>query len=125
LNPKAWADPAVGTFGTTAVYQNDYRSQRRYTESASIARNFRLKKDSKYNLQIRAEFTNIFNRAYMPNPSSNNALSQQTCTIGTTTSAANCSGSYTKTAAGFGFMNTLAGPASPPRNGTLVARFSF
>ena len=25
LNPKAWTDPAAGTFGTAAAYYNDYR----------------------------------------------------------------------------------------------------
>jgi hypothetical protein len=65
------------------------------------------------NPQIRAEFTNIFNRTEMNNPVSTNALAAQTrsSTAGPTT-------------AGFGWINTGAVFASP-RAGQLVARFQF
>lgn len=111
LNPAAWANPPGGTFGTSAAYYTDYRQQRRPNESMSLARNFRFHED-KWNIQVRAEFSNIFNRTFLNNPTSNNALAAQT---------RNAAG---LTTAGFGFINTGT-VQSPPRNGTLVARFTF
>ena len=112
LNPSAWVNPAGGTFSSSAAYYTDYRQQRRPNESMSLARNFRMR-EGKLNFQIRAEFSNIFNRTFLNSPTSNNALAAQT------RSAA--SGLAT---AGFGFINTGT-VQSPPRNGTLVARFTF
>ena len=113
LNPAAWADPAPGQFGTSAAYYSDYRQQRRPSESMSFARNFRFGKEGKLNLQIRAEFSNVFNRTFLNSPTSTNALAAQTrnATTGLGT-------------AGFGFINTGT-VQSPPRNGTLVGRFTF
>ena len=39
-------------------------------ESANLGRNFRIKE--RMNLQVRAEFVNVFNRTYMPSPSTAN-----------------------------------------------------
>ena len=64
------------------------------------------------NLNIRAEWTNIFNRAEPADPPSTNALATQT---------RNAAGQAT---AGFGFVNTTA-VAQQPRTGTIVARFQF
>ena len=110
LNPAAWTNPPLGQFGTAAAYYNDYRQQRRPMENISLARNFRFKE--RFNLQIRAEFTNIFNRTEMNNPTSTNAFATQT---------RNGTG---QTTAGFGWINT-ASVYSLPRQGTLVARFQF
>ena len=110
LNPAAWANPAPGQWGTSAGYYGDYRTQRRPGESMSLGRNFRIKERA--NLQIRGEFTNIFNRTEMNNPTSTNALATQT---------RNAAG---LTTAGFGWIST-ATVASPPRAGQLVARFTF
>ena len=109
LNPAAWTNPPLGQFGTAAAYYNDYRQQRRPSESMSLARNFRIKERA--NLQIRAEFTNIFNRTEVNNPTSTNAFATQTTKGGQTT-------------AGFGWINT-ATVFSLPRQGQLVARFQF
>ena len=111
LNPAAWANPAPGKFGTAAAYYDDYRYQRRPNESMSLARNFRFG-EGRYNIMIRAEFQNIFNRAYRADPSNTNAFSTQ---------QRNSSGSAT---GGFGWINT-ATVQSPPRQGTIVARFTF
>jgi Carboxypeptidase regulatory-like domain/TonB dependent receptor len=111
LNPAAWANPPAGQFGTSAAYYSDYRYQRRPAESMSLGREFRIKERA--HLQIRAEFTNIFNRLVLPNPSVSNAQT-------TTTHSANG-----LLSAGFGFINTTNGAGSMPRAGTLVARFSF
>ena len=111
LNPKAWANPAPGQWGTGAAYYNNYRYQRHPVENMSLARNFRVRE--KYNLQIRAEFTNIFNRVGLNNPTSNNALATQ---------IPGADG----TGAGFGYVSTVSTAATPaPRQGQLVARFTF
>jgi hypothetical protein len=64
------------------------------------------------NLEIRAEWFNIFNRIGVPGPTTANALATQ---------AGNASSGVPSS--GFGYMNS----ASPggPRNGQIVARFQF
>ncbi len=111
LNPAAWVDPPAGQFGTAAGYYDDYRYQRHPVENMSLGRIFRIKEHD--SLQIRAEFTNIFNRAGLNNPVSTNALATQTASNGQTT-------------AGFGYISTAATTTTPlPRQGQLVARFQF
>jgi hypothetical protein len=113
LNPAAWVNPPAGQFGTAAGYYTDYRYQRRPSESLSLGRNFRIRERA--NLQIRAEFTNIFNRTEPNNPTSTNALATQT------------RGANGNVTAGFGAI--LPGGSgvvfSNPRQGQLVARFQF
>lgn len=110
LNPAAWVNPPAGQYGTAAAYYDDYRYQRRPVENMSLARTFTIREGK--TLQIRAEFTNIFNRAEVNNPVSNNALATQT---------RNTAGAAT---AGFGWINTATVYAAP-RAGQLVARFQF
>ena len=112
LNPKAWVNPPTGRFGTAAAYYDEYRYQRRPQENMSLARNFKFGHENRFTLMIRGEFSNIFNRTQMSDPASTNAFA---------TATTNSSGAYT---AGFGWINTAA-VAAPPRQGTLVARFSF
>jgi len=109
LNPAAWSDAADGAWGGTAAYYNDYRQQRRPSESISVARNFRIVE--RVTFMVRAEFSNVFNRTQMVTPTSTNA------TAATTTSNGNLTG-------GFGFINPAA-VDSPARQGTIVARLSF
>ena len=95
-------------------------------ENMSIGRNIRIKERA--NLLLRAEFTNIFNRTGLNVPTNTNAFATQT------RSAAG------KTTGGFGWINTAfiggnnGAPAAAvaaqfgtplPRQGTLVARFTF
>ncbi len=110
LNPNAWSNPAPGQWGTAAAYYSDYRYQRRPVENISLGRVFRVKERA--SLHIRAEFTNIFNRAEANNPTATNALATPT---------RNTAG---QTTAGFGYINT-ATTFSAPRQGQLVARFQF
>jgi hypothetical protein len=113
LNPKAWAEPARGQFGTSAAYYNDYRGQRHPTENLSLARNFNFGREGMY-LQFRAEFTNIFNRTYLADPTSTSAGARQTT---------NVAGQNT---GGFGWINTASlQTLSNPRQGTLVMRLVF
>lgn len=126
LNPAAWVNPPNGQFGTANAHYNDYREQRHPVESMSIGRNIRLKERA--NLLVRAEFTNIFNRTGLNVPTNTNAFATQT---------RNAAGITT---GGFGWINTAAiggnntAPAAAvtgqfatplPRQGTLVARFTF
>jgi hypothetical protein len=67
----------------------------------------------KANLNIRMEFTNIFNRTEEANPTATNAQLTQTRNAATGL-----------TSAGFGWINTTA-VAAPSRQGTIVARITF
>jgi hypothetical protein len=123
LNPNAWTDPAPGTFGSSAAYYSDYRSQRRPMENLNFGRTFRIGGEgSKKTINLRMEFTNIFNRAYWSDPS---GASLTNATLKPTT---NQFGNYT---AGFGFMTTTGVTAFGttanllPRQGVLVGRFTF
>jgi hypothetical protein len=78
-------------------------------ESLSLARVFRIKERA--SLQLRAEFTNVFNRTEPNNPTASNAGATQT---------RNPAG---QTTAGFGYINTNT--TGTPRQGQLVARFQF
>jgi hypothetical protein len=122
LNPKAWTQPDVGTFGTSAAYYGDYRKQRRPSESMSLGRTFRI--TEKANFNIRIEFNNIFNRAYFNDPRNSDIAE---------TKSPLPNGNVNPNS-GFGAINTTtqvggAGLAAvvniAPRNGVLVGRFTF
>jgi len=115
LNTAAWAQPAAGKWGNSTAYFNDYRGRRRPTENVSIARNFRFGQEGQYNLQLRAEFTNIFNRLYIPDPTATNIGATRTYKSGNVL-----------TSGGFGYINMASGAvATNVRNGQIVMRFSF
>jgi hypothetical protein len=112
LNPKAWSDPGPGQWGTAAAYYSDYRYARRPDEQLSFGKMFRMKE--RMNLQVRAEFFNVFNRLQFNNPDSGNALAAQ---------VRNSQGVPTS---GFGRINTGGVFADrPARSGQIVARFQF
>jgi len=110
LNPAAWADPVAGQFSSSTAYYGDYRQQRRPQESASVGRTFRITEKVSFN--IRAEFTNIFNRTEVNSPTATNAAAPQ---------LRSASGA---TASGFGFINT-GSTYGLPRQGTIIARIRF
>jgi len=118
LNPAAWANPGPGQFGSATFY-NDYRRQRHPIENLAFGRNFRIKE--RMSLNVRAEFTNVFNRAIINDPTSTNPQGPQSLVAGST-----------QTSAGFGFINnatlnqgTFATGGGQPRQGQLVGRFTF
>jgi hypothetical protein len=134
LNPKAWAPcPAnstcpsayINAFGvpTAIAYYKDFRAPRTPSENASIGRNIRFGHDGRYNLFLRAEFVNIFNRTIMPAPSTANPQNPV---------AKNSLGIQT---GGFGVISAYftPGSANPSTNapflqgrtGTIIARFTF
>jgi len=110
LNPAAWSDPAQGQWGVSAPFYNDYRQERRYDEQLSFGRIFKIREQMSFH--IRAEFFNVFNRTYLDNPTSGNALQAQ---------SRNSQGVPTQ---GFGRINAAV-LNSPPRNGQIVARFQW
>jgi hypothetical protein len=110
LNPAAWTQPAIGQFGTAAAYYDDYRQQRRPMENVNLGRTFRIKE--RVNFTVRGEFTNIFNRTEINNPTATNSLATQTrSATGATTG-------------GFGFINNST-TFGLPRQGSIVARIQF
>jgi hypothetical protein len=111
LNPAAWANPAPGQWGTAATYYSDYRAARRPDEQLSLGRKFQIRENIGFS--IRAEFFNVFNRVFLNNPDSGNALATQTTNPATG-----------QTLSGFGRINTGT-TFLPPRTGQIVARFSF
>ena len=119
LNPAAWVDAAGGEFGTSAPYYNNYRWQRQPAESLSLGRNFRIGKEGRYNLQVRAEFQNVFNRLFYSAPAVGSFGNTNPATA---TANANPGGGLS---AGYGFVNYINGAGSRPRSGQMVARFTF
>jgi hypothetical protein len=127
LNPAAWTDAKRGSWGSTAIYHNDYRTQRIPSESMSVARVFPIKEGS--NLSVRMEFSNIFNRTFLNTPTSTNLTAATTCVLNTGASASGtaCGDRATlrNLTAGFGWINPNSVPVPGPRTGTLVARLTF
>ena len=114
LNKDAWVDPPAGQFSSSAAFYNDYRTQRRPSENMNLGRTWRFKERASFNLRF--ELTNVFNRAYWGNPTSTSAAAPQTLQ------------QNGNAASGFGFMNTITPGftgALVPRNGLIVARFTF
>ena len=131
LNPAAWTEPAYGTFGASPAYYNDFRWQRQPGENMSFGRTFSIKE--RYQLTVRAEFTNIFNRLFYSLPSDGSAFGSAavftTSPVGRGNSLSGTSGLLSS---GFGYVNWVnggsyntlgTGPA--PRSGQIVARFVF
>ncbi len=146
LNPLAWTNPTStgqpdyttnnsggslnGVFGPNTLY-GDFRGPRHPTENLNFGRNFRIKE--RMSFQIRAEFTNALNRTFLGNPVTvpppggspvsprlaigRNNLGQITSGFGTINATFSTGPS--------GGFATLAGNPSLPRQGTLIARFTF
>jgi hypothetical protein len=122
LNPAAWVAPPAGTYGTSAAYYNDFRTQRHPTENFNVGRSFRIRESMSFS--VRAEFVNMFNRVVLPNPNAATPLTAATCFVsGTSGTAGACSPGAT-IASGYGFEQTaLIGGGT--RTGQIVARFRF
>jgi hypothetical protein len=134
LNPAAWAPcptnsvcggaytSATGT-QTSLRYYSDFRGPRQPRENGNIGRHFRMGKEGRYDLYIRGEFVNLFNRTIMPNPITTNPQTATGRTGNVLTS-------------GFGVINAYNAPGTVPaptagatallgRTGTLIAKFTF
>ena len=96
------------------MFYDDYRFQRHPQENINLGRTWRFKE--RMSLNLRVEFSNIFNRTFYNNPSYTNPTLPVT-----RNSLGNLTG-------GFGYISTVFAPTNQlaqPRNGTIVARFSF
>ncbi len=113
LNPAAFSQAAPGQFSPSTPFYTDFRWMRQPSENMSLARVFGFGKNERYNVEIRAEFTNIFNRHYYSAPGT-----------GLTTPTTFQPGTTTLTG-GYGFVNTAGGLGANPRSGQFVARFRF
>jgi hypothetical protein len=114
LNPAAWVNPGPGQFGGAPYYTN-YRYQRHPGENINLGRTWRIKE--RMSLNLRVEFSNFLNRTYYNNPTATNPAVPVTHNAST--------GALT---GGFGYISTVFSSTTQlaqPRNGTIVARFSF
>jgi outer membrane receptor protein involved in Fe transport len=120
LNKNAWTDAPAGTFGVSAPFYSNYRWQRQPAESMSLGRNFRLGKEDRYTVSVRAEFQNIFNRLFLSMPATGTASPAASANPSTPPTTA--AGVYT---GGYGYVATIGGAGAVPRSGQIVARFTF
>ena len=115
LNPAAWTDAPAGTFGVSAPFYNNYRWQRQPAESMSFGRNFRMGKEGRFNLNVRAEFQNVFNRLFLSMPAVGGGVNP----------ASTLSSSGGVNTGGYGYIATVGGVGTSPRTGQVVARVTF
>ena len=122
LNPAAFQNIPDGQFAANESSIRSFRGFRYPAENANFSRNFRIKE--RYVLQIRAEFTNIFNRVQYPiGGGLTSAVNLGNFTAKPTTFGSGpFKGLYS---GGFGTITPETVGAVNPRAGTLVARFSF
>ena len=122
LNPAAFTNVPDGQFAANESSLRSFRGFRYPAENANFSRNFRIKE--RYVLQIRAEFTNIFNRVQFPIPFGQTGAINlgNFATAPTTFTSGPNKGLYS---GGFGTIVPETTGAVNPRAGTLVARFTF
>ena len=122
LNPKAWTQPAAGTFGSSAAYYSDYRKQRRPVESMSLGRTFKIRERTGFNIQM--QLLNVFNRAYFNDPRNTDITEARSF----------LTNGNVNPNSGFGAINTVTGVSGAglaaivniaPRTGLLVGKFTF
>ncbi len=136
LNPKAWQScPTNTTCPALGTLYSDFRGPRRPMENANIGRHFRFGKEGRYDLYVRGEFVNIFNRTWMKDPNAGPVG----FTPSTNPAVAPSKNSLNIYTAGFGIINMYQTANSGPltvvngfatqyltgRTGTIIARFSF
>jgi hypothetical protein len=114
LNPAAFVAPPAGQFGSAAPFYSDFRYARHPSENINLGRTWHFRE--RLSLNLRVEFSNFFNRTYLNNPTATNP------TIPVTRNAAGLlTGGYGYISTAFSSTTQLA----QPRNGVIVARFSF
>jgi Carboxypeptidase regulatory-like domain len=116
LNSNAWVDPGAGNWGVSAARYADYSGARRPSENISFGRIFRLTESGRTQIQVRGEFTNMFNRWTWPAP---------TGTPNSPVQRAVPSDPNSAIISGYGFINLNGGAGAVPRSGQMVARFTF
>jgi len=117
LNPAAWSAPAPGQFGTAAPFYSDFRYSRHPNENINLGRTWRFKE--RMSLNVRVEFSNFLNRTYLNNPAATSPTNPTTPV--TRNQAGLLTGGWGYISTAFSSTNQLA----QPRNGVIVARFTF
>jgi hypothetical protein len=74
-------------------------------------------KEGRYNLFIRAEFQNIFNRLFLSMPSVAGSTNVNPLTPSNSVGGVNTGG--------YGYIPTVGGVGDSPRSGQIVGRFTF
>jgi len=122
LNPAAFQNVPDGQFAANESSLRSFRGFRYPSENANFSRTFRIKE--RYVLQIRAEFTNIFNRVqYAIATGQTSAINLGNfATAPTTFTSGPYKGLYS---GGFGTITPETTGAVNPRAGTIVARITF
>src|SRR5262249_48959887 len=125
LNPNAWQSIPAGVFAADQTTIRNFRGIRTPQENMNISRTFQIKE--RFKLQIRAEFTNAFNRLQLSQPQAGNTALFQT---GITSSFPLLSPASPVYTSGFGtFSGSGASIKSSgtglSRSGTLIARLQF
>jgi hypothetical protein len=132
LNQNAWVEPPFGTFGQSAPYFSDFRWQRQPAESMAFGRIFRIREGMQ--IQIRAEFQNIFNRLFYAAPANGIAGFSATTPTTVTGHGNRLSGTTGLLSSGWGYVNWVNGGGgatvginggAQPRSGQIVARLTF
>jgi hypothetical protein len=141
LNPAAWANPTAGTYGPGPVpglnpgaLYGDFRQARRPQENLNIGRNFVINRERNISLQLRAEFVNVFNRMQLGNPSTASPYSATNAYQPPTVVNGRITGGFGGYALGsivngglpsFTSNGIVGNLYQQPRQGTLIARFTF
>jgi hypothetical protein len=125
LNPAAWMPcPSNADCMATGNLIKGFRAPRTPVENANIGRNFRIKE--RMNLQIRGEFVNILNRLEMPAPGTANPQAAVTRNaLGIQTGGFGVINTYLAPNTGYALPAFANQPIMEPRQGTLIARFTF
>jgi len=124
LNPAAFENVPNGFFGADQSAVRWFRGPRQPLENANFSRNFRFGKEGRYNLNIRVEFNNIFNRMRLPSPTSVAGLGAPAVNFGAPPTKFVTGAQTGLYSGGFGTFGVLSG-TSGQRTGTYVARFTF
>jgi hypothetical protein len=128
LNPAAWQNvPVNGVGPSIGGLYTDFRGPRHPQENMNLARNIRI--TERVQLQIRAEFVNIFNRTELPNPVTNvnTSVALSRNSLGYLTNGFGVMQAYLtpNSQAGSTTSAQNGGAALGARSGTLVMRISF
>jgi hypothetical protein len=68
LNPACFANPAANHLGTAGNYQEQVRNPGMKTEDLAVHKTLSVGEDKRYNLTVRVEFFNVFNRDALAGP---------------------------------------------------------
>jgi hypothetical protein len=124
LNPLAWEAIPNGQWATNMSSIRNFRGIRFPAENANLSRNFRFGKENRFNLNVRVEFTNIFNRLQYPGISLGANFQDAARVFQPVANATVQASNVGLYSAGFGVINPTGGTGGQ-RLGTFVGRLTF